>query len=392
MNSKYYSLITLTSLALTVGTYAQEPTLEKQGEKIAAEVKQAGQAQQSEEIEVCFVLDTTGSMSGLIQGAQSKIWEIANEIAKRDSKPIIRFSLVGYRDRGDAYVTKMAQMTDDLDAIHGELFKFKAAGGGDTPESVNQALNEAISKVKWSDDKKVKKVVFLVGDAPPHMDYEQDISYKTTCKLAKEKGIIINTIQCGSIASCTPIWRDIAARGMGEYVALPQNGGAIIIETPQDKKIAELSIKIYDSGIPYGDSKKRKFAAEKQYFSRDQAGKNASSNAYKNSCQNSFRGGSSVRAWGGNDDLITEWGDKRITLKNLNRKHLPENLREKSDKDLVIEINKRIKLREETQKEIDKLQLKRTEYLKTEKAKLKKSDLENSFDERVEKLLKKQLK
>ena len=31
-------------------------------------------------IEVCFVLDTTGSMGGLIKGAKQKIWSIANDI------------------------------------------------------------------------------------------------------------------------------------------------------------------------------------------------------------------------------------------------------------------------------------------------------------------------
>ena len=31
-------------------------------------------------IEVCFVLDTTGSMGGLIEGAKQKIWSIANEM------------------------------------------------------------------------------------------------------------------------------------------------------------------------------------------------------------------------------------------------------------------------------------------------------------------------
>jgi hypothetical protein len=46
-------------------------------------------------IEVCFVLDTTGSMSGLIEGAKQKIWSIANEIISAKPTPAIRIGLVG---------------------------------------------------------------------------------------------------------------------------------------------------------------------------------------------------------------------------------------------------------------------------------------------------------
>src|SRR6266404_5929448 len=91
-------------------------------------------------MEVCFVLDTTGSMSGLIEGAKQKIWSIANEMISAKPTPELRLGLIGYRDRGDEYVVKSFQLTDDIDAIYGQLQAFHAAGGGDTPESVNEAL------------------------------------------------------------------------------------------------------------------------------------------------------------------------------------------------------------------------------------------------------------
>ncbi len=106
--------------------------------------------------------------------------------------------LVAYRDKGDEYITKVIDLTDDLDAIHGHLKKFVASGGGDEPEHVNQALHDAVHKIKWSTDKKTLRIIFLVGDAPPHMDYNDDVKYPETCKKAVEKGIIINTIQCGN--------------------------------------------------------------------------------------------------------------------------------------------------------------------------------------------------
>jgi Mg-chelatase subunit ChlD len=82
-------------------------------------------------IEVCFVLDTTGSMSGLIEGAKEKIWSIANEMIAAKPRPELELALIGYRDRGDEYVTKLTDLTADIDAIHAKLMEFTANGGGE---------------------------------------------------------------------------------------------------------------------------------------------------------------------------------------------------------------------------------------------------------------------
>src|SRR5215210_2924057 len=114
-------------------------------------------------VEVVFCLDTTGSMGGLIDGAKAKIWSICNQIAGGKPTPDLKVGLVAYRDKGDEYVTKVFELSSDLDAIHGEIKKFVATGGGDTPEHVNQALFDAVNRIKWSDDKKTLRIIFLVG-------------------------------------------------------------------------------------------------------------------------------------------------------------------------------------------------------------------------------------
>src|SRR4051812_45753618 len=138
-------------------------------------------------VEVCFVLDTTGSMGGLIDGAKRKIWTIANSIVAADKGAKVKFALVPYRDRGDAYITKVFDLTDDIDKVYADLQSFKAEGGGDGPESVNEALTDAVNKVAWSGDADVTRLVFLVGDAPPHMDYANDVKYPQTCEAAVKK-------------------------------------------------------------------------------------------------------------------------------------------------------------------------------------------------------------
>ena len=97
-------------------------------------------------IEVAFVLDTTGSMSGLIGGAKQKIWSIVNQMADGTPRPEIRVGLIGYRDRGDSYVTKRFDLTSDIDSIYSQLVALRAGGGGDTPESVNHARTPSLRR------------------------------------------------------------------------------------------------------------------------------------------------------------------------------------------------------------------------------------------------------
>src|SRR5262245_9038157 len=73
------------------------------------------------QVEVVFVLDTTGSMGSLLEGAKKKIWSIASEIARGKPSPRLKIGLVAYRDKGDAYVTKVTDLHEDLDKIYGEL-------------------------------------------------------------------------------------------------------------------------------------------------------------------------------------------------------------------------------------------------------------------------------
>ena len=96
-------------------------------------------------VEVAFVLDTTGSMGDLIDGAKRKIWSIATTIVETNSDADVAMALVAYRDRSDEYVVKTEQLSEDIQGLYGHPVRLQADGGDDTPESVNQALDEAVN-------------------------------------------------------------------------------------------------------------------------------------------------------------------------------------------------------------------------------------------------------
>jgi hypothetical protein len=337
-------------------------------------------------VEVVFVLDTTGSMSGLIEGAKNKIWSIVNHIAEGEPTPDIKVGLVGYRDRKDKYVTKLIGLSDDLDNIFKELRSFKAQGGGDQPESVNQALHEAVTKISWSTDDKTLRVVFLVGDAPPHMDYKDDVKYQESCKKAVKKDIIINTVQCGGIRSTTPIWQEIAKLGEGVFVQIAQSGGMVAVTTPYDKELAKLSRELDDTTVLAGEKEERdselkkmdEASKETEGFSGGAAADRA---AYKAKKAPSARRGRSTK------DLVTLSQNGKLDLDKVKEEELPEEMKKMTKEERKKYIEKKVKEREETRKKIEELSKKRDKYIKKELA--KKSRDAGGFDEKVIEAVKK---
>ena len=244
-------LLGIALFGLTLGAVVYYPQLMAKNIQIDPPIQHHIATSENPKVDVVFVLDTTGSMGDLIETAKEKIWSIATTMASAQQTPEIRIGLVAYRDRGDSYVTKVVDLSDDLDSVYATLMDFEAHGGGDTPESVNKALYDAVHGMSWSEQDQAYQVIFLVGDAPPHMDYNE-IRYPEIVATATQKGIVINTIQCGSIPSAIEPWTQIASLGQGDFFQVDQAGGAVAYTTPFDEDIAKLSAKLDDTRLYYG--------------------------------------------------------------------------------------------------------------------------------------------
>lgn len=317
--------------------------------------------EQPASIDVVFVLDTTGSMGGLIEGAKQKIWAIANEIAQAQPAPIVRMGLVGYRDRGDQYVTKMTELTDDIDTVYADLMAYQAVGGGDTPESVNEALFQAVERFDWTTSEKSLKLVYLVGDAPPKMEYEDDVKYLATCRLAYERGININTIQCGRMNETRKIWQEIAQNASGAFAAIEQNGGVVAIETPYDEQMADLDGQLSKTMLDYGDREVYAAQLRKRDLSEKITAESASGAAADRAVYNLSDAGR--RNAYGAQELVDDVANNRVELKDVKKEHLPEAMQAMSLSELGEEINKRLAERKEISAQIRELAEKRSAYI-----------------------------
>jgi von Willebrand factor type A domain len=315
------------------------------------------------EIEAVFVLDTTGSMSGLINAAKEKIWAIASSMAQTDPAPKIKLGLVAYRDRGDDYVTKRTRLTTDLDTVYEQLMDYEASGGGDGPESVNQALHEAVNRMKWSTDNRTYKVIFLVGDAPPHMDYPNDIKFPTTTRTALKKGIVINSIQCGNQSSTTPVWQQIAQLGRGEFFQVEQSGGALIASTPYDDELAALADKLDDTKLYYG-GKRTKAQAKKRAATKRQIRRKASSAAMaQRAIFNSSKAGKSNFA--GKGELLSDLADGSVALDKIEETAIPAPMQKMNKQERKEFVAKNQKERGAIRQKMKALKERRAAHIKT---------------------------
>ncbi len=338
-------------------------------------------------IEVVFCIDTTGSMGGLIQAAKEKTWAIANMLATSTPTPDIRIGLVAFRDRGDVYITRVTDLSDDLDAVYQELMSFRAEGGGDMPESVNQALHEAVTKINWSTDAWTYRVIFLIGDAPPHMNYPDDVKYPETCKLAVEKGIIINTIQCGNIAQTTPYWKDIARLAEGQYFRVEQAGSAILESTPFDLRLAELGAQLDGTRIYYGTAEQRADGDGRIARSGELYEATTPSSQAQRAAFNASAGGR--LNFRGHNELVHAVVNGTVELEELKDEELPDAFREMTPDERRAHVENAAKTRADIQAQIRELSAQRNQYIR-ERIDEKKIDVERSFEHQVNAVLDRQ--
>ena len=102
-----------------------------------------------------------------------------------------------------------------------DIGDIRAGGGGDYPESLNEALHVAVTEVGWDMDPGAGRVLFLIADAPPHLDYEEDYAYAKEAETALERGIVIDTIGCSGLKEADQrIFEEIASVTLGAFELL----------------------------------------------------------------------------------------------------------------------------------------------------------------------------
>lgn len=361
MNTKLIAIALFTATAAAVAAYPAIEAFDAKKTITKPLASRNPQQQHQPKVDVVFVLDTTGSMGGMIEAAKEKIWSIASNMASAQPAPEIRIGLVAFRDRGDAYVTQLRDLSSDMDSMYATLMDYQADGGGDGPESVNKALDDALNQMSWSQEQDTYKVIFLVGDAPPHMDYPNERQFPEIVAEAKARQIVVNTVQCGQDSSARKSWMTIAQLGAGEYFQVDQAGSALALATPFDKKIAALSKKLDDTRLYYGTEKQKEkqqlklAAAEKLH-----AGSTVESLARRAEYNLSKSGEANFL---GENELVDDIASGRIELDSIERKSLPAAMQAMAPAEQQRLIEEKAEQRKMLRQEIEALSRDRSDYL-----------------------------
>ena len=342
-------------------------------------------------LEMVFVIDTTGSMGGLIEGAKQRVWGIINEVMRTPAHPAVRVGLVAYRDHGDQYVTQVLPLTNDLDRVYTTLMDYRAEGGGDTPEDVRQALSDGVHKAGWSKPSaNTAQILFLVGDAPPHDDYTNEPDTLTTTAEAVRAGMTVNTIECGNAADTRQVWQQIARRGEGQFFAIAQDGGVQAVTTPYDARLSELAGRLGSTYLAYGGgagaagASYRAEASKRQAAAEDEVARAAPAVAQADRAYNKAL---NKDAYVG--DLLQSIENGSVKLDDVKTEDLPDDLQKLSSAERQKEVERRLAERQKLRDEIVTLSRQRDDYILAERK--KQSGGQNGFDAAVASALKEQL-
>jgi hypothetical protein len=350
----------------------------------------------NQRIQVAILLDVSGSMDGLIEQAKAQLWNMVSTLGKAkcdgDIAPKIEIALYEYGRSSnpvkDGYVKQVNGFISDLDSLSQNLFSLKTNGGD---EYCGQVIFNSLDQLKWAAEESLPagqasyKVIFIAGNE----DFLQgNLHYTKACSLAKQKGVIVNTIYCGDkMQGIRENWNLAGECGNGSYTHINQNSKEEEIPTPYDSLIYSLNHTLNGTYISYGYGgaayKAKQAEMDNANASMSKAAGIKRINAKSNGVIYNNAG------W----DLVDAKGTGAVDLAKIDKKELPDSLKNKTTAELEKIVSEKSKERSAVQQEIASLNSKRNAFIAAEKVKrASNKNNEATLETEVEKIIREQAK
>jgi hypothetical protein len=311
-------------------------------------------------VQIAILLDTSGSMEGLIEQAKSQLWKICNEFIKAKQNgiaPEVQVALYEYGKSSlsaqNGWIRQIQPLTTDLDKISEELFALRTNGGD---EYCGWVIKDAVNELAWSPASDVYKVIFIAGNEP---FTQGPVNYAESCKAAITKGIIVNTIHCGDEAvGINTKWKDGADLADGKYLIIDQNRAVVSIEAPQDKEIATLGVALNKTYLAYGIAGRAGESRQKLQDANVLSLAPASGAAVQRSVAKA-----SANYQNSSWDLVDAAKDRSFEIGKLKSEELPDQMQKMSVEERKAYIEKSAKERASLQAKINQLNGEREKYV-----------------------------
>lgn len=319
------------------------------------------QAQRLRRVDLVLAIDTSSSMDGLIDAARQKMWDVVNLLSKAQPRPELRVGLLSYGNTGYSaqagWVRTEADLTSDLDTVYGKLFGLTTNGGD---EYVARAVKVATDSMSWSKDQDALRIVFVAGNESATQD--PLVPLPDAIAAARQRGIYVNTIFCGSEHAGDAVgWAQAAALGKGQFAAINQHR-VVAIATPQDEELRRLSEELNKTYVAYGARGRSALANQ---AAQDKNAERASAPAAASRAAGKASGLYRADDW----DLVdaTAHGDKKP--KTMPAAELPPEMREMEPEARTRYVEEKAKQRADIQAHIRKVNAERERYLAAERKK-----------------------
>ncbi len=333
-------------------------------------------------IEVAVLLDTSGSMQGLIHQARTKLWSMINRLAsaERDGTvPHLRVALYEFGrgtlspDKG--FMRQILPLTEDLDRISSEMFTLNTGGSN---EYFGQVIQQAVDELVWSEGGHFK-TIFIAGNEPFN---QGPVDFTKACAAALARGIVVNTIHCGNEREAiSGMWKTAAHLAGGQAMNIDQDAASVAIATPVDGRIEELSRRLNETYIAYGaraaEGKSRQVAQDAN--ARQGAAGGVADRAYFKTCEQ----------YSNDWDLVDAIKDDGAKLGQIGEADLPQEVRSLAVEAREAYVLKKASDRAVIQAEIRTLSAERDRYVASEQTKNAPGAV--TFDLAVNNVLAKQL-
>lgn len=344
-------------------------------------------ADDSPRIQMAILLDTSGSMNGLINQARTQLWKIVNELAtaKRNGKsPRLEVALYEYGKsslpKSQGYLRRIVPLTDDLDKISEELFALKTNGGS---EYCGMVIQSATNGLKWSASGDDLKMIFIAGNEP---FTQGPVDYKQACAAAIKKGITVNTIHCGPKAvGVRTGWQHGAELADGSFANIDQNRRVAAVKTPFDAKLNKLSSRINSTYVAFGKKSVREVNLRRQKKQDRLAAKAAPA---AGASRAAFKGKDAYKAstW----DLIDAIKAGKVKLKDVKTDLLPKEMQKMTLAERKAYLKKKADERQKIRDDIKSLAKKREKYIADARKKQAEKSKAASLDEAIIKTIRTQ--
>ena len=311
-------------------------------------------------VQIAILLDTSGSMEGLIGQAKSQLWKIVNEFAKAKQNgvsPEVQVALYEYGksslSASSGWIRQIQPLTTDLDKISEELFALRTNGGD---EYCGWVIREAANGLAWSPAADVYKVIFIAGNEP---FTQGPVNYAESCKAAITKGIIVNTIHCGDeTTGINTKWKDGALLADGNFMVIDQNRAVVSIEAPQDEEIAKLGVELNKTYLAYGVTGRAGESRQKLQDANVLSLSPASGAAVQRSVAKASANYQNA-SW----DLVDAVKKDSFEMERLKTEELPAEMQKMNSEERKAYIDKNAKERADVQAKINQLNRDREQYV-----------------------------